>query len=308
MPEKDKQFPLIMGIININKESFYAGSRCLSAEEAVERYRQFKDEGADICDLGACSTRPGSTPVTEKQEAEYLSAPLKALKCAMLPKECKIPRTYFRNLISIDTFRSSIVRLVYDILGEFTVNDISAGEDDPQMLKTVGELNLPYIAMHKRGTPATMGNMTDYPNGVVNEVAAYFDKFAEKAADAGITEYVTDPGFGFAKTIEQNYELLENLERFKTAGPGGHGGHKGHREGEYRVEEHRVLVGISRKSMIWKLLDITPEEALPATSALNMAALMHGADILRVHDVKEAVRCRKMYLEMKGLYGKNKKV
>lgn len=296
MPENDKQFPLIMGIININKESFYASSRCLSAKEVVERYRQFKDEGADICDLGACSTRPCSTPVAQEQEAEYLIAPLKALKSDMLPKGCKNPRTYFRNSISIDTFRSSIVRLAYEILGEFTVNDISAGEDDSHMLKTVGELNLPYIAMHKRGTPATMSTMTDYPQGVVNEVAAYFERFAEKAAAAGITDYVTDPGFGFAKTVAQNYELLENLERFKECGQ---------RDAGYR---HRVLVGISRKSMIWKLLDITPEEALPATSALNMAALMHGADILRVHDVKEAVRCRKMYLEMKGLYGKNKKV
>lgn len=260
-----------MGIININNESFFSKSRVLSPKKVAERFLQMAKEGADYIDFGACSTKPGSTPVSEAQEIEYLQKPLKLI--AELIKEKgreNLPQ------ISIDTFRSSVVRMAYSLIGPFTVNDISAGEDDTQMLKTVSELNLPYIAMHKRGTPSTMGGLTDYPNGVVNEVLDYFKAFSKKAEKAGIKEWILDPGFGFAKTIEQNYQLLSSLEKFKAPGK-------------------KVLVGISRKSMIYKLLDITPEEALPATCALNFMALTKGADILRVHDVKEAVQCVKMY-------------
>ena len=185
--------------------------------------------------------------------------------------------------ISIDTFRSEIVRRAYDILGEFIVNDISAGEDDPQMLATVGELGLPYIAMHKKGTPQNMQQLCHYPAGVVNEVAEYFKAFEDKAARHGIKEYVMDPGFGFAKNLEQNYQLLKGLPELSA-----------------QVEQHagtrrRILVGVSRKGMIYKPLGITPEEALCGTAAVNLQALLLGAGILRVHDVAEAVQCIKLY-------------
>ena len=268
--------PIAMGIININGESFYASSRHTSPEDVCCQYEKMLDDGAGMIDIGACSTRPGSTPVTMDEEWNYLREPLKELY--IRHKDSK----GFKNILSIDTFRSEIVRRVYDTIGDFTVNDIYAGEIDSQMLKTVAELKLPYIAMHMRGTPDTMNTLVDYPNGVVNEVISYFMAFEKKASSAGIADYIIDPGFGFAKTVEQNYNLLQNLEEVKRLG-------------------HKVLVGVSRKSMIWKPLGITPEEALPATCALNMVALRLGADILRVHDVKEAVQCIQLYrnLEIK---------
>ncbi|MCI1720480.1 MAG: dihydropteroate synthase [Bacteroidales bacterium] len=272
---EEKQ-PIVMGIININRESFYAPSRMISSEDVCNQYENMLKDGAKMTDIGACSTRPGSTPVTLEQEWEYLHEPLKELYIRYKNS------TGFRNVISIDTFRSEIVRRVYDTIGEFTVNDISAGEADNQMLKTVAELKLPYIAMHMRGTPDTMNNLTNYPDGVVNEVVDYFKNFEKKAKAIGINDFVVDPGFGFAKTVEQNYQMMSGLKEFKKLG-------------------HKVLVGISRKSMIWKLLGITPADALPATCALNMVALINGADILRVHDVKEAAQCIQLYknLEIK---------
>lgn len=274
---EEKQ-PIVMGIININRESFYAPSRRISAEEVCNQYEMMLGEGAEMIDIGACSTRPGSTPVTLEQEWDYLKHPLKELH--VRAKNSTKAGREFKNIISVDTFRSEIVRRVYDTIGEFAVNDISAGEADSQMLKTVAELNLPYIAMHMRGTPDTMNNLTNYPDGVVNEVVDYFKNFEEKAGAFGINDFVVDPGFGFAKTVEQNYQMMSGLKEFKKLG-------------------HKVLVGISRKSMIWKLLGITPADALPATCALNMVALINGADILRVHDVREAVQCIKIFKNLK---------
>ena len=173
--------------------------------------------------------------------------------------------------ISIDTFRAEIVRRTYDTIGPFLVNDISAGEMDPEMLSTVGRLGLPYVAMHMRGTPETMQSLTDYDD-VVAEVIRYFKAFEKKAADAGIREWILDPGFGFAKTVEQNYQLLGRLDEVKEA------------------FSQEILVGLSRKSMIYKVLGITPEEAMPATQVLNFAALERGATWLRVHDVVPAVQ------------------
>jgi len=267
--------PIAMGIININRESFYASSRHTSPEDVSCQYEKMLNDGAKMIDIGACSTRPGSTPVTLEQEWAYLKKPLKELYIKHKDSNG------FRDILSIDTFRSEIVRRAYDIIGEFTVNDIYAGEVDSQMLKTVAELKLPYIAMHMRGTPDTMNSLTAYPNGVVNEVISYFKNFEEKAVSAGIADFIIDPGFGFAKTVEQNYNLLQNLKEVKDLG-------------------HKVLVGISRKSMIWKPLGITPEEALPATCALNMVALRNGADVLRVHDVKEAVQCIRLYKNLEN--------
>ena len=271
-----------MGILNINNESFFEGSRHTAVEEVEAAFGRMVAQGADIIDIGACSTRPGSTPVTLEQEWSYLQEPLKAIagKLSAMEGENLSGR---KIKVSIDTFRSEIVRRAYDVLGEFIVNDISAGEDDPQMLATVGELGLPYIAMHKKGTPENMQQLCHYPAGVVNEVAEYFKAFEDKAARHGIKEYVMDPGFGFAKNLEQNYQLLKGLPELSV-----------------QVEQHagtrrRILVGISRKGMIYKPLGITPEEALCGTTAVNLQALLLGADILRVHDVAEAVQCIKLY-------------
>lgn len=261
---------LVMGILNLNRDSFFAGSRCPGLPLLEQRLEGMLADGADILDLGACSTRPGSEPVSPEAEWTALETALKWMSARYGGAPAAL---------SIDTFRSEIVRRAFDLIGPFTVNDISAGEDDPQMLRTVGELHLPYIAMHKRGTPATMQQCCDYPGGVVEEVLRYFSRFGELAARHGIAEYAVDPGFGFAKTVEQNYRLLAGLPRLKQLG-------------------RPVLAGLSRKSMIWKPLGITPEQALCGTAALNLQALMLGADILRVHDVKEAVQCRTLYRQL----------
>ena len=252
----------IMGILNLNGDSFFAASRT-RADEVAARARRLFEEGADVIDLGACSTRPGSKQPDVEEEWTRLRPAL----------------TQVGGPVSIDTFRAEIVRRVYDTIGPFLVNDISAGEMDAQMLETVGRLGLPYVAMHMRGTPETMQNLTDYDD-VVAEVIRYFKAFSKKAADAGIYEWILDPGFGFAKTIGQNYELLRRMDEVKAAFP------------------QEILVGLSRKSMIYKVLGITPEEAMPSTQVLNFAALEKGATWLRVHDVAPAVQTAKLYSTM----------
>ena len=251
----------IMGIVNITDDSYFSESRCTDVQVAMARIETLLAEGADIIDIGACSTRPGSLPVGADEEWRRLEPVLVAVK-----------ERWPEIAVSIDTYWASVVERAHGLIGPFIVNDISAGEDDPQMLPTVGRLGLQYIAMHKRGTPENMQSNTDYDD-VVGEIVEYFDRFAEKAAAYGITDWVVDPGFGFSKTIEQNYEILKNLSRFNR----------------------KVLVGVSRKSMIYKYLGITPEESLPATQVLHLAALQNGADILRVHDVAEAVQTVKLY-------------
>jgi dihydropteroate synthase len=251
----------IMGIVNITDDSYFSDSRCTDVQAALDRIGMLLDEGADIIDIGACSTRPGSLPVGAEEEWRRLEPVLRAVK-----------ERFPGILLSIDTYWASVVEKAYGIIGPFIVNDISAGEDDPQMLPTVGRLGLQYIAMHKKGTPENMHSNMDYDD-VVGEIIEYFDRFAEKAEAFGISDWVADPGFGFSKTVEQNYEILKNLGRFKS----------------------KVLVGVSRKSMIYKYLGITPEESLPATQVVHLAGLQGGADILRVHDVAEAVRTVRLY-------------
>ena len=255
-----------MGIVNITDNSYFASSRCLSSngepdiETILARVDRMIEAGADIIDIGACSTRPGSEAVGEETEWKRLNPALKAV------------RDSFPDIsISIDTYWSSVVRKCYNLIGQFIVNDVTSGEFDKAMLPTVGEIGLPYVAMHMRGTPKTMQNLTCYPKGVVQEVYDYFAKFREKAERNGISNWILDPGFGFAKTIVQNYELMKELDKFEDLGK-------------------KILVGISRKSMIFKLFNITPEESLPATQALHLAALQKGASILRVHDVAETAR------------------
>ena len=251
----------IMGIINITEDSFFSDSRVNTLEGIHNRMIQMTRQGADILDIGACSSRPGSTPISEEEEWARISLAIEAFKL------CSAQLGYAPT-ISIDTFRSGIVRRAYVRIGGFIVNDISAGEDDPQMLKTVGELKLNYIAMHKRGTPLTMQHLCHYDD-IVEEIIRYFQEFELKSEAFGIKGWILDPGFGFAKTIDQNYKLLEELGRFK-------------------VLNREILVGISRKSFIYKKLGITPEEALPATTELHRQAIARGANILRVHDVAAA--------------------
>ena len=260
----------IMGIVNLTDDSYFAESRCCSVEVALQRISQMVDEGVDIVDIGACSTRPGSHPVGEVEEWNRLAPVLTAV------------RDKFPGLvISIDTYWSSVVRNAYDLIGDFIVNDISAGEDDPQMLATVAGLGLTYVAMHKRGTPLEMQSLTDY-NDVVKDVIDYFGEFALKAAAVGLRNWILDPGFGFSKTLEQNWEMLRRLSEFKKLqGVDG--------------SAPPLLVGISRKSMIYNLLGISPEESLSATQVAHFIALEGGADILRVHDVAAAVQTVRLY-------------
>ena len=249
---------LVMGILNLNGDSFYAPSR----------YNfPVLDEGPDILDIGAVSTRPGAADVTAAEEWARLEPVL---------------RTLDRDVtVSLDTTRAEIVERACDLLGRpVIVNDISAGEDDPAMLPLAGRLGLEYVAMHKRGTPGTMQSMCDYSD-VVSEVADYFRAFALKAGKNGISDWILDPGFGFAKTVDQNYLLLDSLEVFRTLG-------------------RPVLVGISRKSFIYRPLGKGPEDVLTATQVLHMAALERGADILRVHDVTAARETVSLYRKLKG--------
>ena len=265
-------FPIrIMGIVNLTDDSYYAPSRLLGAgrERLVGHVGAMVAEGMDILDVGACSTRPGSRPVGAEVEWTRLQPALEAIREAFPDLE-----------ISIDTYWASVVRKAFEAIGPFLVNDISAGEDDPDMLPAVSALGLPYVAMHKRGTPATMQALTDYDD-VVEDVFRYFEMFAERAAAHGTSDWILDPGFGFAKTVEQNYRLLADLGRFRAFG-------------------RPILVGLSRKSMIYKPLGITPEEALPATQALHMAALERGASILRVHDVRPARETAALYATLSG--------
>lgn len=253
----------IMGIINLTEDSFYAPSRT-HADEAVERAGTMLREGADILDLGACSTRPGAAQPSAREEWERLEGSLKAIREAFPQAQ-----------LSIDTYRASVVERAYDAVGPFLVNDVSAGTLDAAMLPLVGTLGLPYVAMHMRGTPQTMQEYAHYAD-ITAEVVRYFEDFGRKAQASGVEDWILDPGFGFAKTVEQNYELLRNLDRFQALG-------------------RPVLVGLSRKSMVYKPLGISPEEALASTQVLHFAALEKGADILRVHDVAEAVRTVKLY-------------
>ncbi len=275
----------IMGIVNLTDDSYFEESRCGTdprqmVRKALSVIEEMLEDGATIIDLGACSTRPGSVPVGAEEEWRRLKPVLKALAT-----RCPEVR------ISIDTYHSSVIRSAFDLLSDMLgqewtrrslmVNDISSGEDDDAMLPLVAELGLVYMAMHKRGDSRTMQSLCDYED-VTAQVKAYFDEFALKAKACGIKEWILDPGFGFAKTLEQNYTLLRDLDVFSTCGTEEDG-------------QRRILVGVSRKSMIYKFLGISPDTALPATQVLHLKALQNGADILRVHDVAEAARTVALY-------------
>lgn len=256
--------PSVMAIINITPDSFYQGSRTIDEQAISRRTREALAQGAAIIDLGGYSTRPGAEEISPEDEFIRLDRAMRILR-EMVPD---VP-------VSIDTFRSEIVVRLYDRYGRFTVNDISAGGLDSRMITTVGRLGLPYIAMHSRGTPRTMQSLTDYAD-VVAEVREFFVRKIDECLSAGIAELTLDPGFGFAKSMAHNFELLSGM----------------HRICEFGLP---VLAGLSRKSMIWRTLETTPDEALNGTTAMNWEALRQGASILRVHDVKEAVEITKLF-------------
>jgi dihydropteroate synthase len=249
--------PKVMGIINLTPDSFFEGSRVSTDKNSVlfEAEKKIR-EGADFLDLGGYSTRPGAANLSIEEEINRV-----------IPAILEIKQSFPETLISIDTFRSEVAKAGIEA-GADLVNDISAGNLDPQMLPLIGQLGVPYIAMHMRGTPQTMQNETAYSD-LISEVLSYFASKVEQFAKFGIKDVIIDPGFGFAKTSAQNFELLRQLSSLKRLGL-------------------PVLAGISRKSMIYKTLDISANEALNGTTALNMVALLQGAAILRVHDVKEA--------------------
>lgn len=249
--------PRIMGIINVTPDSFFAGSRCVTQTDILERASLMAAHGVDILDVGAYSTRPGAFEVSETEELQRLAAALDVLT-AHFPQV----------MLSIDTFRANVVERLHDRYGPFIVNDVTGGEADPQLLAVTARLQLPYVIMHSRGNPQTMQQLTDYDD-VVQEVITYLQRKMEVCNRMGIRQVILDPGFGFAKTVKQNYMLFHHLETMVGLGA-------------------PLLVGISRKTMLWKPLGITPEEALMATAALHLQALLQGAHILRVHDVAAA--------------------
>lgn len=250
--------PAVMGIINITPDSFFAGSRVRGEADIRARAEGMVARGADMLDLGACSTRPGAEMATEVEETERLVSAVEAVRAAV---GAEVP-------VSVDTFRASVAQAAVEA-GADIVNDISGGLLDGDMFATVAELRVPYVLMHSRGTPATMQSLTDYPGGVVADVIGEMSGRLAELHALGVADVIVDPGFGFAKTLEQNYELMANLERFALLGC-------------------PVLVGISRKSMATKALGISADEALNATTVLNTMALERGAAILRVHDPLEA--------------------
>lgn len=261
--------PLVMGIMNVTPDSFYAGSRAQTEESIRARIREIVSEGGDIIDLGAYSTRPGADEISEEEEKARLEKALRILS-----------NEYPQLIYSVDTWRSNIARWAVEKYGAGIINDISGGSLDKNMFKTVTELQVPYILMHMRGTPQTMQTQTDYTD-VGLEVLDFFIQKSEELRALGLHDLILDPGFGFAKTLEQNYTLMNYIPRFIEA------------------TGLPLLVGISRKSMIYKLLGIDSNESLNGTSILNTHALLSGAKILRVHDVRAAVEAVKLTEELK---------
>jgi dihydropteroate synthase len=258
----------IMGILNATPDSFFEGSRIVN-QKAVDVAGRMLEDGADILDIGGQSTRPGAKIVSAEEEADRI-----------LPVIENIVRCFPSVVISADTFYGSVAKQAV-ATGAGMINDISAGEDDPEMLPFIAACKVPYVAMHKQGKPQNMQDNPVYQN-VTTDILGYFEKKQNLFQSMGIDNWIIDPGFGFGKTVSHNFELLGNLAKFKALGK-------------------PLLVGISRKSMIWKTLQTSANEALNGTTALHMAALIHGANILRVHDVKEARECVNLF---EALYGK----
>jgi len=258
----DLSQPKVMGILNTTPDSFYASSRKIAVNDLLKAAEKMMKEGATFLDVGGYSSRPGADDISAEEETQRVIGPIEAI-CKEFPDA----------IISIDTFRSDVARRALDA-GAKLVNDISAGRLDDGMIEMVGNRGVPFVAMHMRGTPQTMKENTTYDD-LLSHMATYFSKVKIKCLNTGIKDLLIDPGFGFAKTLEQNYYLLKNLGYFLSL-------------------NCPILVGVSRKSMIFKLLESSANEVLNGTTALNSVALLGGASILRVHDIKEAVETAKL--------------
>jgi len=258
----DLSSPKIMGIINVTPDSFYEGSRVDSTDHILKTAEGMLEQGADFLDVGGYSSRPGAEDVSMEMEEERVARGVGA-----------ISKEFPEAIISVDSFRSETAKAAVEA-GASIVNDISAGHLDKKMLETVGELGVPYIAMHMRGTPQTMKDHTDYDD-LITEIAFYFSETINRCKEFGINDLILDPGFGFAKTLEQSFLLLKHLDYFLQL-------------------EKPILAGLSRKSMIYRSLNLTADASLNGTTSLNTIALLKGASILRVHDVKEAVEVVKL--------------
>lgn len=263
----DLTIPKVMGVVNITPDSFYGKSR-FSLENIVDVAVSMVGEGASIIDIGAFSSRPGANEISVEEEEERLFPALSMIR-KKLPD---IP-------VSIDTFRASVAKTAVLEYGAAIINDISGGEADNSMFSVIAELNVPYILMHMRGNPGNMQQYTDYDD-VVSDILRWYGPRIQKLHTLGVKDIIIDPGFGFSKTIEQNFEMLSRLNEFHITGK-------------------PLLAGLSRKATIWKTLGITPDEALNGTTVLNTVALLNGADILRVHDVREAVEAIKLVEKIK---------
>lgn len=264
----DLSSPVVMGILNVSPDSFYDGGKYTTTDAILARAEQMLDEGADIIDIGAVSTRPGADSISTKVELTRL-----------LPAVSAVRKRFPEVPLSIDTYRSWVALRVIDEIGECIVNDISGGSFDEHMFDTIAKLGVPYILMHIQGTPENMQDDPQYDD-VIKDISKYFSDKVRKLTKAGVKDVILDPGFGFGKNIDDNYDLLNRLDAFK-------------------VFQLPVMAGISRKSMLYKYLEIDPEGSLPATVAANMMALLGGADILRVHDVREAVQTVKLFKKLK---------
>ena len=259
--------PLVMGILNVTPNSFYHNSRKQSDEDIVNRCRDILQDGGAIIDVGAQSTSPSSKFLSAKEEADRLMPALKLIR-----------KEFPNAIISVDTFYADIAKESVEEYGANIINDISGGEIDKRMFNVVAELNVPYILMHMRGVPQTMQDMTNYDN-FIQDILYYFSEKRAKLSLLGVNDVIIDPGFGFSKSVAQNYELMAYLKYF-------------------HIFEEPILVGVSRKSMIYKLLGTTPEDSLNGTTVLNTVSLLSGANILQVDDVKEAVECVKLVSEL----------
>jgi dihydropteroate synthase len=264
----DLEIPKVMGIINVTPDSFYKGSRYLSDKDILKAALRMAEEGADILDVGGYSSRPGAKDISFEEEGRRV---LRAVKLI----SSELPEA----IISIDTFRADLAREAVLVCGAHIINDISAGEGDIEMFSVIEQLNVPYIMMHMKGNPRTMMNNAVYDD-ITADILKWFSPKIHQLHSAGVKDIIIDPGFGFSKTIDNNFELLRRL-------------------GDIRIAGLPVVAGLSRKSMIWKTLGITADEALNGTTALNTIALLNGADILRVHDVKEAVHVVKLVQNIK---------
>lgn len=263
----DLSSPAVMGIINATPDSFFQGSRVPEPKIAVEIARKMMDEGAAILDVGAVSTRPGAKEISEEEEVERISPVIEAIR-QDLPEA----------VISIDTWRSSVVRTMHERFKIHMVNDISAGNLDPKMFSCVADLRIAYVMMHMQGNPKSMQESPQYDN-VVDDIIQFFGEKIYKLKKLGVNDVILDPGFGFGKSAEQNYQLLRELDAFA-------------------ITELPLMVGLSRKSMIYNALEKGPASALNGTTAAHMAALLGGASILRVHDVKEAIETVKIFRQI----------